>query len=435
MGLVKFRDWWRGETRSDGGDGSGSGSMTPPPRLNGTRAVTVGEALSLPMVYRAIQIHAVAAKQMSISTVRNGRRKEDHPLTRRPDPFISRAAWIEQSIVSLASTGNAYWEIIRDASGEVASLPVLNPLDVRIHTNRAGHVVRYSYHGRPIPRSRMQHATLMRVPGTAYGLGPIQAAQPDLRGALDTRDYASNWFDQGGQPNGILKSEQALNPDSAQKAKEQFKTSGAAKHDVLVLGQGLSYQPIFLSPKDVQFIESQEFSVTSIARMFGVPASLMLAAVEGNSQTYSNVEQDWLAYVRFTLMGYLVEIEEALTSLMPGRQQAKFNVEALLRADTTTRYQSYKTAIEAGFQTINEVRDLENLEPIESSGGEDGARAVAVADLIQSIYLGVGKVLSAEEARAIANQAGANLTGAFTPDSAVESAQTQETENVDDPAA
>lgn len=351
--------------------------MTAPPRTNGTRAVTVGEALSLPMVYRAIQIHAVAAKQMSINTVRNGRRIEDHPLARRPDPFISRSAWVEQSVVSLAATGNVYYEIIRDAAGEVASLPVLNPLDVRIHTNRAGHVSGYSYHGRRIPRSRMQHATLMRVPGTAYGLGPIQAAQPDLRGAIDTRDYASNWFDNGGQPNGLLKTEQVLNGETAKAAKQQFKESGAAKHDVLVLGQGLSYSPIFLSPKDVQFIESQEFSVTSIARMFGVPASLMLAAVEGNSQTYANVEQDWLAYVRFALMGYLVEIEEALSELMPGRQQAKFNVEALLRADTTTRYASYRTAIEAGFQTINEVRDLEHMEPLEIKEPENVADPAA----------------------------------------------------------
>lgn len=367
-GRVGFKEWWRGETRSESGDtgatGTDSEGMQPPSRATASRHVGVTDALSLPMVYRAIQIHAIAGKQLSIDTTRNGRRVDDHPLVRRPDPFTSRSAWIEQNIVSLASTGNAYWEIITDNSGEVVALEVLNPLDVRIQTNRAGRVTGYHYRGRTLARSRVKHLTLLRVPGTAYGLGPVQAAQPDLRGAIDTRDYAANWFDSGGQPNGILKTDQVLSPDAAQKAKEQMKASGAAKHDVLVLGQGLTYTPIFLSPRDVQFIEAQQFSVTSIARMFGVPASLMLAAVEGNSQTYANVEQDWLAYTRFTLMGYLVEIEEALSALLPGRQQAKFNVEALLRADTTTRYQAYKTAIEAGFQTVNEVRELEHLEPL-----------------------------------------------------------------------
>ncbi|MGX9346379.1 phage portal protein [Microbacterium sp. KNMS] len=363
--MGRIREWWTGETRAEaGGDATVDGGMQPPSRTAAPRSVSVGEALSLPMVYRAIQIHAIAAKQLSIATFRNGRQIDEHPLTRRPDPFTSRAAWIEQAVVSLASTGNAYFEIIRDASGEVASLPVLNPLDVRIQTTRSGRVTSYTYRGVELPASRVQHATLLRVPGTAYGLGPIQAAQPDLRGAIDTRDYASNWFETGGQPNGILKSDQVLTAEAAKAAKTQFKETGAAKHDVLVLGQGLSYAPIFLSPKDVQFIESQNFSVTSIARMLGVPASLMLAAVEGNSQTYANVEQDWLAYVRFTLMGYLVEIEEAISALLPGRQQAKFNIEALLRADTTTRYAAYRTAIEAGFQTINEVRDLEHWAPL-----------------------------------------------------------------------
>lgn len=335
-----------------------------PSRAASPRTVSVGEAISLPMVYRAVQIHAIAAKQLAIDTFRHGLQIDDHDLVRRPDPFISRPAWIEQSVVSLASSGNCYYEIIRDASQTVAALPVLNPLDVRIKTNTAGRVTGYEYRGETFAPSRIKHITLLRLPGTAYGLGPIQAAQPDLRGALDTRDYAANWFDKGGQPNGILKTDQVLNPEQANAYKTRFNESAGAKNGVAVLGNGMSYQPIFLSPKDVQFIEAQQFSVTSIARMFGTPASLMLAAVEGNSQTYANVEQDWLAYVRFSLMGYLTEIEEAISSLLPGRQQARFNVETLLRADTTSRYQSYKTAAEAGFLTLDEIRAIEHLSPL-----------------------------------------------------------------------
>lgn len=340
---------------------AGSDGIEIPSRSAAPRSVSVGEAISLPMVYRAIQIHAIASKQLAIDTFRHGLQIDDHDLVRRPDPFISRPAWIEQSVVSLASTGNCYYEIIRDASQTVASLPVLNPLDVRIKTNSAGRVTGYEYRGQTFKPSQIKHITLLRLPGTAYGLGPIQAAQPDLRGALDTRDYASNWFDKGGQPNGILKTDQMLNTEQATEYKTRFNESAGAKNGVAVLGNGMSYEPIFLSPKDVQFIEAQQFSVTSIARMFGTPASLMLAAVDGNSQTYANVEQDWLAYVRFTLMGYLTEIEEAISSLLPGRQQARFNVETLLRADTTSRYASYKTAAEAGFLTLDEIRAIEHL--------------------------------------------------------------------------
>lgn len=342
---------------------SPSSGMTAPARDAAPRSVSVSDALGLPMVYRAIQVHAIAGKQLSIDTFRAGVITHDHPLCRRPDPFMSRASWVEQNFVSLASTGNAYWEVIGDKL-DPSALVILNPLDVRIITNRAGRVIRYSYQGRDLKPSRVQHLTLLRIPGTAYGLGPIQAAQQDLRGALDTRDYAANWFDSGGQPNGVLKSDQALTKDAASQAKDMWNATAGMKNGVAVLGQGLSYTPLFLSPKDVQFIEAQEFNVTSIARMFGVPSSLMLAAVEGGSQTYSNVEQDWLAYVRFTLMGYLVEIEEALSGYLPNGLRAKFNVEALLRGDTTTRYAAHAVAIAAGFQTIDETRAIENKPPL-----------------------------------------------------------------------
>lgn len=384
--LERLVAWWNGTPlpRAEGETGAGSGGMTAPPRDPAGRYVTVGEAFSLPMVYRAIQIHAIAGKQLSIDTFRGAQQIDDHDLTRRPDPFISRSSWIEQNIVSLASTGNCYWEIVGDVLAP-AALPVLNPLDVRILTNSAGRVTGYTYRGRELPPSRIKHLTLLRVPGTAYGLGPVQAANPDLRGALDTRDYAANWFDTGGMPNGLLKTEQHLAPEKAREAKTMWNETASAKDGVAVLGNGLEYQQVFLSPKDVQFIESQQFNVITIARMFGTPASLMLAAVEGNSQTYANVEQDWLAYVRFTLMGYLVEIEDALTSLLPGKQQARFNIEALLRADTTTRYQSHEAAIRMGLYSADYARQIEHI-PDEFAGTASdsaGVRALAAFALAE----------------------------------------------------
>jgi HK97 family phage portal protein len=361
-----FRSWLGGMTRSaDSGDTTTTDTgITPPSRSASSASVSVGQALGIPMVYRAIQIHAVSAKQLSIQTTRYGLAVNDHPLVRRPDPDTTRSAWIEQSVVSLACTGNCYYEIIRDTFGQVVALPVLNPIDVRIDTDEQGRVTGYQYRGRTLTPNKVSHITLLRIPGTAYGLGPIQAAQPDLRGAISTRDYAANWLDDSGVPTGVLKSDQSLTREKAQEAKQFWADNAGHKNGVVVLGNGLSYQPIFLTPKDVQFLEAQQFNVTQIARMMGTPASLMLAAVEGNSQTYANVEQDWLAYVRFTLMGYLVEIEDALSDMLPGAQRAKFNIEALLRADTTSRYNSYAVAIDKGFLTADEVRLLEGWAPL-----------------------------------------------------------------------
>lgn len=381
--MGRIREWLSGNNRSASSDTTTSG-VTAPSRSATLDAVTVAEAFGISMVYRAIQIHAISGKQLSIETTRYGRVVDDHPLTRRPDPESSRSSWIEQLVVSMASTGNGYCEIVRDAFGQAIALPVLNPLHVRIETNRAGRVIKYHYQGRELqPRREIMHVTLLRVPGSAYGLGPVQAAQPDLRGAISTRDYAAAWLDDSGVPTGVLKTDQNITRETATDAKTRWNTDAGQKNGVVVLGNGLDYRPIFLSPKDVQFIESQQFSVTQIARLFGVPASLMLAAVEGNSQSYANVEQDWLAYVRFTLMGYLTEIEDALSELLPGARRARFNIEALLRADTTTRYSSFRTAIEAGFMTVAEVREIEGLAPLpdETTTTEPAAREIELRQI------------------------------------------------------
>lgn len=336
-----------------------------PPSRNANPTVDLSDALGLSMVYRAINIHAISAKQMSIDVYRNGVTIESPSFVRQPDFNINRAAWIEQSIVSLATTGNAYWEIVRDQSGRIMNLQVLNPLDVTINSKDDGTVESYkvatSAKERSLRPDRIQHLSLLRVPGTHYGLGPIQAAKREIKGAIDTRDYSANWFEESGVPSGVLKSDQVLAPDQATAAKNAWNATAGAKNGVAVLGQGLSYAPIFLSPSDAQFIESQNFNVTQVARLFGVPSSLMLADAGGSSMTYQNVEQDWIGYIRFSLMSYLIEIEQGLTTLLPRGQEAHFNIEALLRSDTLTRYNAHKLGIEAGFLTIEEVRAIEGL--------------------------------------------------------------------------
>ena len=188
-----------------------------------------------------------------------------------------------------------------------------------------------------------------------------------MRGALELRDYAALWFSEGKIPSGILTSEQVLTADDAKQFKAAWNGTEEKPADnpsgVKVLGKGTTYTPIMLKPADAQWLESQQFTTTALARLFGVPASLMLAAVEGSAMTYSNVEQDWIAFTRFTLMGYLRKIETALTELTPRGQKIRFNLDALLRSDTKTRYESHAIGLTAGFLTDDEVRAIEGYAP------------------------------------------------------------------------
>lgn len=291
-------------------------------------------------------------------------------IVRQPNVGTARATFVEQTVISLATSGNAYWRVYRNARGEVSNIVVLNPLDVSIlqSTDGNGAVTGFAYKGKALKVEEVKHLALSRVPGSPYGLGPIQAARTELRGAMDVRDYAGNWFGQSDVPSGILSSDQHLTAEQAKEARDSWIANQAGLNGVAVLGAGLSYSPVFINPADAQWLEARRFNTTEIARLFGVPASLMLASLEGNSQTYSNVEQDWLGYVRFSLMAYLSEIEQAFTDLLPRGQEAKFNIDALLRSDTTTRYAAHKTALEARFLTVNEVRAIEGMPPI--AGGD-----------------------------------------------------------------
>jgi HK97 family phage portal protein len=365
MGFLDFLNPTRGfdiaQSFAPGFEERSSG-IIPPPR-SATSGVTTNDALSLASVYRSVSIIATAMKQLGIHVYRDDAEVTPTPLViRQPDIKITREVWMEQTINSLALAGNAYWLIGRNGRGETINLEVLNPFEMMIQTDDYGTALYYVYRG--ITRYELrdiQQLAMMRVPGNVYGLGPIQAAQKELLNARDTRDYASVWFTDSGIPNGVLKSDQMLSPDQAAAAKDAWNLTAGAKNGVAVLGNGLTYQPMYLNPRDAMFLEAQAFNVQQIARLFGVPANMLLASVDGNSMTYSNMEQEQMGFVRYTLSQYIVEIESALSHLLTRGTMVKINVDSLLRSDTLTRYQAHQIAIASGWMTIDEVRAIEDM--------------------------------------------------------------------------
>jgi HK97 family phage portal protein len=336
--------------------------IIPPPR-SATSGVTTNDALSLASVYRSVSIIATAMKQLGIHVYRDDALVTPTPLLiRQPDIKMTRELWMEQTVNSMALAGNFYWLIARNGRGEVVNLEVLNPFDVMIQTDDYGVALYYTYRGViKYELSDVYHGGMMSVPGNAYKLGPIQSCQAELLNARDTRDYASVWFTDSGIPNGVLKSDQMLSPDQAVAAKDAWNATAGAKNGVAVLGNGLSYQPMYLNPRDSMFIEAQGWNVQQVARLFGIPANMLMASVDGNSMTYTNMEQEQMAFVRYTLSQYIIEIESALTHLTTRGTMVKMNVDSLLRSDTLTRYQAHQIAISSGWMTIDEVRAIEDM--------------------------------------------------------------------------
>lgn len=349
-----------------------SGAAFTPTRSNGAAPITEANAVRIAGVYRALSIISTALGQLSLDVERGGVKLTDEnipAIIRRPNLAMTRREFIEALTISLAVAGNAYIHKIRH-DGEIIELIPINPHECQPARDvKTGRIV-YHYKGKTLTSNDIEHMALMRMPGSLVGLSPIEAARTELGAARDIRDYAGKWFTESGQPAGILSTSEKVSPETLKimrNAWNYLDENGEPlpmEHNptrVRALANGMTYTPIMIKPADAQWIEAQKFNTTQIARLFGIPAPLILAAVEGNAQTYSNVEQEWLAFTRFTLAGYMRAIEDALTNCTPRGQTVRFNVESLLRTDTRSRYEAHRMAIDMGLYSPEYARQIEGI--------------------------------------------------------------------------
>ncbi|MCI6584465.1 MAG: phage portal protein [Mobiluncus sp.] len=336
-----------------------------PPAREAYTALSPRQAMGLEAVYRALSILETAAKQLTIDAWR-GKELIDPPpsLVRRPNIGSTQSRFIVETVASLAQRGNAYWLITRAPHGQVLTLDVLPPLEVTPKQDPQTKIIDYTYGGQIYSSREICHLKLLTIAGQAEGLGPIQAARQNLAGAIALAKYASGLVDGGGIPSGILTSEQQITQAQAKETRDEWNATQGIGKGIAVLGKGTKFQVLSLKPEEIQFLQTQNFNVTQVARLFGIPARLMLAPLEGTSTTYANAQQEDLQMVKWTLMAYLREIESALSDILPHGTTARFNLDALLRTDTLTRYQAHQIGINAGFLTIDEVRAIEGLQPL-----------------------------------------------------------------------
>lgn len=349
---------------------------TPAPMPDGIRPPAHGDlptgvrgALTLDSVYRAVQVIQTAASQLTLDAWRGQTQlaADDYPrVLRNPWEDADQTDLVTECVASLALRGNAYVRVIRAADNQVISLRPLHPLECvpTLNTRNGQRAVQWA--GKTYGPRDILHMRLTRVPGDAYGLGPIQACQKTITGAQEMADYASAWITKGGVPTGVLSTEQRISQQEAAESVLRWNQTNSASDGVAVLGNGLKYVPLMLKPSEVQFLESREFDSKAIARMFGIPAHLMLIGVEGSSLTYQNIQDADLSFNRWTEMAYLRPIESGLSRILNGTQSVRFNLDAFLRPDTKTRYETYKVGIDAKFLTPEMVQAIEGIKTEET---------------------------------------------------------------------
>ena len=362
---------------------------------NSTTGKRVNErsAMQMTAVYSCVRIlsEAVAGLPLHLYqyTDKSSREKAvENPLYfllhDEPNTEMTSFVFRETLMTHLLLWGNAYAQIIRNGKGEVVGLYPLMPDRMTVNRDEKGRLY-YEYMVSSDDAKTLKDGTVrlspydvLHIPGLGFdglvGYSPIAMAKNAIGLAIAAEEYGSKFYANGATPSGILEYPGTVKePDKVRESWNAGFGGSSNAHKIAVLEEGMKYTPISISPNEAQFLETRKFQINEIARIFRVPPH-MVGDLEKSS--FSNIEQQSLEFVKYTLEPWLVRWEQAMQrSLIPQDDKSKyfikFNVDGLLRGDYQSRMQGYATARQNGWMSANDIRELENLDRIPAEDGGD----------------------------------------------------------------
>ncbi|OLL69849.1 Phage portal protein [Pseudonocardia sp. Ae168_Ps1] len=302
-------------------------------------------------------------------------------LLEQPNPPDTRMATFSALALDLIWHGNAVAVVAdRDRHGHASAVVPVAAEQVAISRAESG-AVRYGI-GSGAGQRWYGHDDVLHVkgpsrPGALRGMGVLEChLDGALRLSADLARQAGGVAEAGVPSVWIKSSDPDLTAADAAELKAAFLRSQRTRSPA-VTNSGTSIEPLSWNPSETQLLEAREFSVGEIALIFGLDPSWL--GVSRSSRVYSNIEGEAINLVKFSLGGHLARFEQAFSAHLPRGTSAKANLDALLRADTRTRYESHARAIEAGFLTVDEVRALEDRPPLTAAQRAEMAARAPVA--------------------------------------------------------
>lgn len=282
----------------------------------------------------------------------------------------------------VATRGNAYALIEKDAAGYTTALWPVPPdcIEPAVDHGALWYVITPT--GTDvlgIAPGVYRPSDVLHVPGLGYdglkGYSPIHLAREAVGLGIAAERFGAAFFGNGARPGGILTSEKMLTDAQATRISAEWKSvhEGVPNaHKVAVLSGNLKFQPLNVNPEDAQFLETRKFQVTEIARLFRIPPHMI---GDLDRATFSNIEHQSLEFVIHTIRPWLVRWEQEFNRKMftpreRNRYFVEFNVDGLLRGDIKSRYEAYQVAKSNGWLNADEIRALENMNPLPNGNGK-----------------------------------------------------------------
>ena len=357
------------------------------------KSVNERSAMQMTAVYACVRILSESIAGLPLHMYRyedDGSKTKavEHPLYHllhdEPNPEMTSFIFRETLMSHLLLWGNAYAQIIRNGKGDIIALYPLMPNRMKVERDTKGQLY-YEYQTMKEDAPTMKGAVyqldpseVLHVPGLGFdglvGYSPIAMAKNAIGLAIAAEEYGSKFYANGAAPSGVLEHPNVLKDPAKVRDSWNAAFGGSSNaHRVAVLEEGMKYTPISISPNEAQFLETRKFQINEIARIFRVPPH-MVGDLEKSS--FSNIEQQSLEFVKYTLNPWVCRWEQALQRALldddeKGKYFFRFNVEGLLRGDYQSRMNGYATARQNGWMSANDIRELENLDRIPAELGGD----------------------------------------------------------------
>ena len=390
----------------------GAGLMMDRQTAAGT-SVTQDTSLRLSAVYACVRLISDTISTLPYDQFirRDGQRFPYRPKDRwvdSPSTQMPKTTFWKQVLISMLLDGNAYVHITRDG-GEIIDLTPLNPTQVvprRVNGRKF-----YEVNGGDLilENDDVLHLTEMLMPGEEKGVSRIQQAREALGLGLALEEFAATFFGNGAYAGGVLEFPDKLSPEQRKEVREAWNSvhQGPRRaHRVGVLWGGGKFNPLTVNPAESQLIDQRKFAIEEVARIFRVPP-FMLGMSENAAMAFASIEQQQLFFRQHTIQPYVEMLEDHFAALLDNPNTfLKFNMSSIVRADLSSRYSSYNTALLAGFMSVDDVRRLEDMGPV-----EDGDQYRVP---LQNIPLTDAGVISMQQKARVAQ---ALTISGYTPDS------------------
>jgi HK97 family phage portal protein len=359
------------------------------PAWSGER-VTIHTALNHSVVWACNRIISETVGFLPLIMMQNtptGKRVAlEHPMYRAfhdaPNAEMTAMSFRESRTSQCVLNGNGFAQILRrSGTGTAIELRALDQSQVLIDREKTGdkrlvYVVKDGNDTQTFTVQRGKPQDILHIRGLGSdgvrGYSVIGMARQSIGTALAVERHVARFYANGGRVPYVLNMEKKFGSD---KDFDQFRADWektySEPHKAPILENGTKYQPIGLNATDSQMLQTRLFSINEICRWFSVSPHLV---GDLSKATFSNIEQLALEFVKLTLTSWLKRWEgELWRCVLTPQEQAegyyfRHNLDALLRGDFVTRCAGYATLLQNGVTNVNEVRDLEDWNPV--NGGD-----------------------------------------------------------------